>query len=69
MVKQGMTDTEQVDHLLSEAAQILRTMLLEVKKHAEPLPLALNTDHFQKGQASTPERCVRFIFGHCQSRF
>ena len=56
MVKQDMIDAKQVDYLLSEAAQILRTMLLNVKKHAVPLSLALNTDHFQKGQASTPEK-------------
>ena len=36
-------------------------MLFEVKWQAEPLPLAQKAEHFQMGQAPTPDRCVKFI--------
>ena len=56
-----MTDFDKADVFLTEAAKILWDMLLEVKRQAEPLPLSLKVEHFQMGQAPTPDRCVKFI--------
>ncbi|KAG7168091.1 hypothetical protein Hamer_G023118 [Homarus americanus] len=51
----------QADILLAEAAQLLRRVLIEVKKNANPLPLAVNTQHFQKEQTPTAKKCINFI--------
>ena len=61
MTKKSMTDFDQVDVFLTEAAQVLRGILLEVKSQAEPLPLVLMAEHFWMGQAPTPDRCVKFM--------
>ena len=61
MAKENVIDNDQVDVFLSETSKILRVMLLEVKRQDEPLPLAQKAEHFQMGQAPTPDRWVRFI--------
>ena len=61
MAKENVIDYDQVDVFLTEASKILRVMLLEVKRQDEPLPLAQKAEHFQMGQAPTPDRCVKFV--------
>ena len=61
MAKMDMRADKQADVLLAEAAQLLRSILLEINKNANLFPIALTTEHFQKGQVPTPEKFVRFI--------
>ena len=50
------------EHIVTEAAWALRSVVLEVCKQAPELPTSLSLDDFKKGQVKIPELLQSFLW-------
>ena len=57
-----------VDKVLSQAADIIRNTLLHVRLSCQPLPNALTSKHFSEGQASILVNVLKFMLAVVSSQ-